>query len=258
MTIPKIIHYCWFGPMEIPKTELKCIESWHRFFPDYKFMFWNEETFDIEKHPFTKQAHKLKYYAFVSDFVRTQVLLEYGGIYLDTDVEILGDIIQLTEKFNGILGFENQTMVGTALMAFTPNHQIMAGFTEHYLSNDFIKSNGQIEMTANPSILAKVLVKYGFHLNGKEQNIDGVQIYDREVFFPKKISASEFRVTKKTVSIHHFSASWLTDRQKRRGTNKFWIEVCRPSLKWVQKNLRMMLGESTTKQIEIRIRNLIK
>lgn len=89
MEIPKIIHYCWFGPKPIPELELKCIESWQKFLPEYKLMFWNEETFNIAEHQFAKQAYENKYYAFVSDLVRAHVLFEYGGIYLDTDLEVM-------------------------------------------------------------------------------------------------------------------------------------------------------------------------
>lgn len=259
MTIPKIIHYCWFGPKPIPTLEQACIESWKKYLPDYHLMLWNEDTFDIYKYPFAKQAYEHKYYAFVSDFARAVVLEQYGGLYLDTDVEILSDFSTLLEDHEIVLGFENRTCIGTALMAFVPNHRIMAEFSKFYHKHSFIQSNGHINIIANPTILANILSNFGINFNGQEQNIDkNIQIYAREVFFPKKTSETEFRITEKTVAIHHFTGSWLTARQKKRGTNKFWIEVCRPTLKKSKFLITKILGEKTTKSLEIKIRNLLK
>jgi len=126
--IPKIIHYCWFGPKDIPEIELKCMESWKVFFPEFKFMFWNENTFDIREASFVEQAYEAKHYAFVSDYVRTKVLFEYGGIYLDTDVEILQNFDMVLKKEVCVLGFETRSKVGTAVMAFTPKHAILELF----------------------------------------------------------------------------------------------------------------------------------
>ena len=108
MAIPKIIHYCWFGPNPIPELELKCMESWKKYLPDYKLMFWNEESFDIDSNTFAKQAYEAKCFAFVSDYVRTKVLYEYGGLYLDTDVEILTNFNEIIENNKCFLGFETR------------------------------------------------------------------------------------------------------------------------------------------------------
>ena len=258
MAIPKIIHYCWFGPKEIPAMELQCIESWKKYLPDYELKCWNERTFDINKYPFAKQAYERKYYAFVSDFVRTLVLKEYGGLYLDTDVEILSDLSPLLDS-EVVLGFENRTCIGTALMAFPPNHPIMAEFFEFYMEHPFITENNQVNIIANPTILATILKDYNIIFKGEEQLINNeIHIYHRDVFFPKQMSKDEFRVTKETVAIHRFSGSWLTERQKKRGTNKYWINVCRPILKSFKNFIAHLVGEERTKALEIKIRNILR
>ena len=89
MSIPKIIHYCWFGDGPISPESRKCMESWKKYCPDYKIIEWNEQNFDISQNRYAQQAYEAKKYAFVSDYVRLAVLYEYGGIYLDTDVETL-------------------------------------------------------------------------------------------------------------------------------------------------------------------------
>lgn len=258
MKIPKIIHYCWFGPKPIPELEQKCMESWNKYFPGYKLMFWNEQTFDIENYSFAKQAYEKGYYAFVSDFVRAHVLKQYGGVYLDTDLEVLSNYTGLFEGKDVVLGFETKSFVGTAMMAAVPDHRIFNEFVEYYKNLSFIGSNGDVQIIANPSILAGILIDYGISLNGEQQSVEGVKVYERELFFPKKIEDGKFRIVDKTVTIHHFEGSWLTPRQKRRGQNKFWIEVCRPILRTIKKGILWLLGNNKTKSIENKVRNWLK
>ena len=258
MKIPKIIHYCWFGPKPIPELELKCIESWKKYLPDYKLMFWNEKSFDINSHSFSKQAYEKNYFAFVSDYVRAEVLKVYGGIYLDTDFEVLSNFTDIFVDYDVVLGFENSSLVGTAMMAAVPNHNIFQAFAKHYVNSSFVNRNGKIQITANPAILADILKKNGINLNGKDQLVNGVYVYQRNLFFPKKLKDDSFRMTEETVGIHHFEGSWLTDRQKKRGQNVIWIEICRPLLTKVKDILCLVLGESKTKELEINIRNFLK
>lgn len=258
MKIPKIIHYCWFGTKPIPDLELKCIESWRRFLPDYKLMFWNEGTFDLNNHHFAKQAYDNRYYTFVSDLARAHVLTEYGGIYLDTDLEVFSGFEELLKNDNVILGFENKTFIGTAMMASVPNHKIFIDFANHYKELSFISKSGDIQISANPSILAEILKQYKIDFNGEEQLTSGIHIYPRDYFFPKKLKEGHFRITENTVAIHHFEGSWLTERQKKRGKNIFWIEVCRPILRSTKNILAKVISKDKTKKIENKIRNWLK
>ena len=234
------------------------MESWKKFLPDYKLMFWSEKTFDINEYSFTKQAYEKNYFAFVSDFVRAQALKEYGGVYLDTDLEVLSNFTELLQGKEVVLGFENKTFVGTAMMATISNHFIFNEFIEYYKNLSFVNSKGEIEITANPSILAEILKKINIQLNGEEQFFNGVKVYNREIFFPKKIDKNNFRITPQTQTIHHFGGSWLTNRQKKRGENIFWIEVCRPILRKCKNAIHFTLGKKKTKSIENKIRNWLK
>lgn len=258
MSIPKIIHYCWFGPKPIPELELKCIASWKLFFPDYTFMFWNEKTFDVNQYLFAKEAYEKNYYAFVSDFVRAFALNEYGGLYFDTDLEVLSNFEELLVGKKVVLGFENKSFIGTAMMATIPNHYIFNDFVEYYKNISFVNVKGDVQIIANPSILADILKKSDIKLNGEEQYVDGIQVYRREHFFPKKLGEGKFNLANETSTIHHFEGSWLTARQKRRGTNIFWIEVCRPFLRNCKSFLLKIIGQEKTKEIENKIRNWLK
>ncbi len=256
--ISKKIHYCWFGPKCIPQRELDCIESWKKYLPDYELVFWNEDNFDVNSVEFCQQAYKSGYYAFVSDYVRAYALYNYGGIYLDTDVEVFEGFKQEIEKNSATLGFENKTMIGTAMMAFSERHCIPAALVEYYEKNQFLLANGTFNKTANPFILTEHLKSLGLIQNNSFQRVNGVKIYPRDYFFPKLLEDDVFALTNNTLSVHKFSASWLTDREKKRGRNKLWLNVARPILKNCQKLLNILLGSRLTKSIELTIRKALK
>lgn len=229
--IPEIIHYCWFGGKEMPAKEKLCIESWKKYFPKYKFIKWNEENFDLNSSTFCKQAYDMKKYAFVSDYVRTKVLYEYGGLYFDTDYEVLKPIDTLIKGNNNVLGWENHSNIGTAFMAFEAKHFVMKRFLEYYNTHSFIDKKGRIDNTANVSILTDILIADGAKCDRTLQIIKDLIIYPREYFYPKRLGENQFRLSDDTYGIHHYSMSWLTERQKRRGNNIFWVKVMRPLLK---------------------------
>lgn len=257
MVIPKIIHFCWFGEKEIPHLEKHCIESWSTVLPEYKIMFWNEESFEINSVPYVKQAYEHKKYAFVSDYVRIYALYRYGGIYFDTDVEVLKSFDNYLDN-DVFIGFENKTSVGTGIIGSSPKSQIMSQMLEYYHSHNFADEKGKIDTTTNVQILMSILDKYGFVKENKNQELDGIRIYERDVFCPKKLKDGTFRSSEKTVSIHYFSGSWLTERERRRGNNIVWREVIRPVLKKGRYALIKVLGEKKAKSVEILIRNKIK
>lgn len=257
--IPKIIHYCWFGSQPMPAKEQQCVDSWHIFFPDYKFMFWNEETFDFEDAPlFAKQALEVNKYAFVSDYVRTKVLYEYGGLYFDTDYEVLKPIDTLIKDNNNVLGWENRSNIGTAFMAFEAKHLVMKRFLEYYNTHSFMDDKERIDNTANVSILTDILIADGIKCDRTLQIVKNLIIYPREYFYPKRLGANQFRLSDNTYGIHHYSMSWLTERQKRRGNNIFWVKVIRPLLKKCRSLLLKIIGKESVRTLEIRIRNFMK
>lgn len=257
--IPKIIHYCWFGPNPIPETEKKCIASWKRFFPDYDFKFWNEKTFDLDSAPlFAKQAYEHKRFAFVSDYVRVKVLHDFGGLYFDSDLEVLkGFDVVLKNNFN-FLGFETKAHLGTAVMGFCPRHKILREFLDYYENHPFLDEKGRMNNIANVTILTDILTPLGLISDGSFQQVDDIYIYNREWFYPKKISNTEFCYTNETIAVHRCSNSWMTEKQRKRGNNRFWIKILRPILQkgrlWGQK----IIGKERINHLEIIIRNKLK
>ena len=257
MSIPKIVHYCWFGPKQIPENEQMYIEKWKEMLPDYRFILWNENNFDIKSNQYAFEAYKNKKFAFVADYVRIKVLIEMGGIYMDTDVELLKGFSPFL-KDKAFIGFENRTMVGTGIIGSEPGNLVLLEMMNYYNSHSFIDENGIMDTTTNVKILNKILVEKGLDPQNKEQRIEEFHIYDRNIFCPKKINENSFNVTDCTVSIHHFDASWLTERERKRGTNLLWRNVCRPVLRTLRSCANSILGEKKTKLMEAKLRDKIK
>lgn len=256
--VPKIIHYCWFGTKEIPPMEKTCMESWKKYLPDYDVKLWNESNFDLTVCKYAQEAYATKKYAFVSDFCRIYALYEYGGIYFDTDVEVLKSFDKLL-MHRAFLGFENRTMVGTAMIALEPHSPIAKDMLDYYYKTPFYDAKGNENLTTNVTLLNKILEKYGIkHENSYQELKGGVTVYPREYFFPKKLSETEFIITEAAYCVHKMSGTWLTARQKKLGSNIFWINVCRPILKKCLKLSIFLLGEDRAKNLEIKVRNAIK
>lgn len=256
--IPKVIHYCWFGSKEIPELESSCIESWTRLLSEYKKYFWNESNLNLTQCKYVEQAYQAKKYAFVSDYCRILALYEFGGIYLDTDVEVLKPFDELLNN-NTVLGFENRSMVGTAMIAMEPHSSIAREMLDYYEKTPFYDEYGNENMTTNVTLLNNILQKRGLIPENNLQDLgNGIIIYPREFFFPKKISETEYRITDSSYCVHKMRGSWLTERQKRRGENKIWINICRPLLRCCQTIIITLLGADVTKKVEIRVRNFLK
>ena len=210
--IPKIIHYCWFGRKEIPKNAQKNIKTWKKYHPDFKFILWDENKFDIESAPkYVKEAYQSKRYAFVSDYVRLIALQKFGGIYLDTDVEV----IKSFEKFlnnEAFLGFETEEMLGSGIIGTIPNHSFTKAILETYQNDSFYLTNGTKNLTPNTKRITEICVdKFGLQLNNKQQYLDcmKVEIFPIRYFCAKDIFSGKIIITKDTYSIHHFQGNWL-------------------------------------------------
>lgn len=255
--IPKVVHYCWFGSKELSQLEQYCIETWKKMLPGYEIKLWNETNINVEECDYIKQAYYKGRFAFVSDYARAKVLYEYGGIYLDTDVEVLKELTPFL-KNDAVLGFENRTTVGTAVMAFSKGHFVMKKMLDYYREHPFLSGNNTENLTTNVTILNSILEAEGMVRENCFQNVKGIIVYPRDVFFPKKISEKNFNVTDNSCTIHRMNGSWLTVRQKKRGSNKFWINICRPILKSFHKVLTAIAGEKISKRIEVSVRNILK
>ncbi len=212
--IPKIIHYCWFGKNPLPKLAKKCIRSWKKYCADYKIIKWNEENFDISSAPqYVQQAYKAKKWAFVTDYVRLKVVYDYGGIYLDTDVEIIKGIDHLLCN-KAFFGFQDNNSIATGLGFGSNKHtEILYKMMQDYSNILFINEDGEFDLTACPERNSHVFNDFGFILNGKTQKINDITVFSKEFFCPKDWLTGELIITENTYTIHHFSASWYDKQQ---------------------------------------------
>ena len=257
MSIPKIIHYCWYGCNELPEKEKRCIESWHKKLKGYKFILWNENNSNLNECNYVRQAYDNKQYAFVSDYFRVKVLYEFGGIYLDTDVELIKDFDHLLKE-KAFLGFENRTTVGTAVMACESGADFVKQMVDYYETHNFVDDNGHLDITANVTLLNVILESKGMKRINTPQLIGNIRILERNVLYPKKKEEDYFLLGDETISIHHMNVSWLTERQKRRGRNKLWLLCFRPVLRKMLRFLNIILGKQTSRSIETYVRNKLR
>lgn len=213
MSIPKIIHYCWFGGKQKPPLAEKCIKSWKKYCPDYEIMEWNEENFDISSAPkYVRQAYEAGRWAFVTDFVRLRALTEMGGVYMDTDVEVVKPLDPYL-KHQAFAGFERIDRVQTGLLACEKDFPLFRDFLSHYDTASFLKEDGSADITTNVEVLTNLCMQRGMVCNDQFQTVAGLAIYPREVFCPVDFETEKLKRTRKTVTIHWFSGSWHTEEE---------------------------------------------
>lgn len=207
--IPKIIHYCWFGLNEKPKDVLRMIASWRKHCPDYEIKEWNETNFDIHINRYTEEAYEQKKWAFVSDVARMWVLYHHGGIYMDTDVEVVRSLDGLLNN-EGFVGFEGTRWIATSIVGCEAHHPFVKRFMEHYDGRSFMSENHIMDQTTNVQMWTKLLQEeYGLKLNGKQQHIAGFEIYPTDFFTPYDYINGKLSRTDNTYSIHWFGQSWI-------------------------------------------------
>lgn len=210
--IPKKIHYCWFGKKEKTKMAKKCIKSWKKYCPDYEIIEWNENNFDIEQYPYAKYCLQQGKYAFLSDFVRLVVIQKYGGIYFDTDVEVIKNFDRFLQ-YQAFYGFESKDYINTGHgFGAEVNHLTVKMMLEQYLSLQPNK-NDSYELAACPKLNTEALLPLGLKLDGKRQAVAGAEIFPSEYFNPYDDPTGVLRKTKNTFSIHWYSKSWISKRK---------------------------------------------
>ena len=206
--IPKIIHYCWFGGSEPPKLMKKCLKSWQNKMPDYEIRLWSEETFNIPTSiPYVKEAYNEKKYAFVSDYVRLYALYNYGGVYLDTDVEVIKDFSELL-KTESILGFEDKGRISTAFIAIEPHAEWIKEILDLYAERHFINEKGQRDQMTNVEFISRYLKESGVSLDVDYVKESNLTIYPVEYFSPRSWGSGKYNITNKTYTIHYFAGTW--------------------------------------------------
>ena len=222
MAIPKTIHYVWMGKNLKPKKILKCIKTWKRL-KGYKIIEWNEDNFDIDSHPFVKEAYKNKKWAFVSDYVRAWAIYNYGGIYLDTDVYVIDSLDDLLDN-KAFVGYEAPNYPFTAVFGAVKKHPLIKDMLDYYDSLDSYSFNFKDNNTLSVSKL--LIDKYKCKVGNIEQLLKtGIKVYkDGVLCNPSKDSKT----------VHLFFGSWTgrTDFERKKHeflrsklSNKFMIRL---------------------------------
>lgn len=214
--IPKVIHYCWFGDKEIPEKNKEWMSSWKKKCPEFEIIEWNESNYDIKKNKFMYEAYKAKKWGFVPDFARLDIIYNYGGIYLDTDIEIIKNLEDLLYQ-DAFAGVDNTWYISLGLgFGARQYHPIIKDLLDLYENQDFDKEN----MVAAPTMMIPFFEKYGFKANGEYQNIGNMTIYPEKILSGKNNLTGVIMPTDKTFSIHHYDGSWCKqeslDMQKKK------------------------------------------
>lgn len=210
--IPKIIHYCWFGGKELPKLAKKCIASWEKYCPDYEIIQWNESNFDLNRNGYTRMCVEQKKWAFLSDYVRLLVVAEHGGIYFDTDVELLRSPDGLLEN-EAFFGFETEEYVATGLgFGSAAGGEAVTAMLAEY---EPLLDGGQGVISC-PQLNTAALVKLGLRQSGERQNVAGAEILPVDWLNPYESTTGRLNKTKNTVSVHWYTGAWLSPGQRLR------------------------------------------
>lgn len=212
--IPKVIHYCWFGHNPLPERYKEWMKSWKKYCPDYEIVEWNESNYDITKNEYMKQAYEAKRWGFVPDYARLDIIYEHGGIYLDTDVEIVKPLDNLLYQ-NSFCGMQSDLRIALGLgFGAKKNMNIIKKMRELYNEKKFYREEGKEKIKVDPDYQTEFLLKNGYEMTGDFQEIDGLRIYPAKVL--SGLIGYELLSTDDTYTIHHFDGSWVDDTVRKR------------------------------------------
>ncbi len=236
--IPKIIHYCWFGGKPLPTEYRKYIETWRKHMPEYEIKEWNEQNYDVNCIPFSAEAYEMGKFAYVSDYARLRILYEQGGVYLDTDVEMVKPLDEILAK-GGFMGFEKNTnakkgeMLNVALglgFAVPPHHSIIREILDFYESHHYRYPDGHIEQITIVKITTDILKRWGLQQSDIPTTIEGITFYPWDYFCPVEFLNSKLEITEHTHTIHHYTATWMSWKDKLKMRRGYYADKIRKLL----------------------------
>jgi hypothetical protein len=211
--IPKVIHYIWFGGRPLTQLAERCISSWKEYCPDYEIVRWDESNFDVAQNQYCKEAYEAKKWAFASDYTRLWVLVNEGGIYMDTDVQVIKPL----DRFLGeeaFSGFEAEDRLPTGIMAAEKGQRFLGRLLHDYDHRTFTKEDGTYDLTTNVEAITNTCVAGGIQLNNCKQTVEGFTLYPSDYFCPKDPSDLSLHITENTYTIHHFDGSWQSSSER--------------------------------------------
>lgn len=217
LMIPRTIHYCWFGGNPLPPLAKKCIKSWRKYCPDYEIIQWDESNYDLSAAPlYVRQAYEAQKWAFVSDYVRLQIVYDYGGIYFDTDVELVKSPEALL-GYSAYFGFEGKERVATGLgFGAEKGCPILARMLEVYRDVPFLREDGSFDTTPCPVRNMQALAQLGLTYDDEPQIMEGnVLILPPDYLNPMDEGTGLIYASPRTISIHHYAASWWSEDMQR-------------------------------------------
>lgn len=218
--IPKIIHFCWLSGDEYPELIQKCIDSWKEKLPDYEILCWDTNRFDINGCQYTREAFAEKKYAFASDYIRLYALYHFGGIYLDSDIEVIKSFDTLLDQ-KAFTCFQKMSMtLSPWIIGCEKGNPIVKEFLDYYQDRSFYDASGKMDLTPNPYPFTRICRKYGLLLKDEEQNLGSITVFPHDYFCPYSPSNGQLEITDNTYTIHYFNAEWMSEAQKKRRKRK--------------------------------------
>ncbi len=242
--IPKTIHYSWISDDPFPPLIKRCLASWKKHAPDYEIIRWDKDRFDINSLRFTQQAFEHKKWAFISDVQRLYALYEYGGIYLDSDVELVRPLDDLLDN-TAFLGFQNPELLEMWVLGFEKGHPWIKRLLDYYIDRPFIMDDGAMDLKPNTLIATEIsTAEFGLRLGDAHQYIaQDVRIFPQKYFSPPILLPGKLSISNESYAIHHFTGAWKSeDLQKKERRNKIINNG---------KNLiRFVIGNKTTEHLK--------
>lgn len=260
--IPKKIHYCWFGHNPKPQLAEKCIKSWKKYCPGYEIIEWNEDNYDFLKSDFMREAYEAKKWGFVPDYARLDIIYNHGGIYLDTDVEIIKSLDPLLDN-RGFMGFESEKYLALGLgFGAEAGNDVIKTLLDSYEGRHFANSDGSLNIIPSPQCDSAVLEELGIERNGTYQKKDGFLFLPVDYLSPISVATGKKRITKNTLTIHWYAGSWLSEEQRRNKKKDYRKHRLNKIKWWIRKKgggfLRSVIGDDSYEKLKKRCKRQIE